>query len=72
MTIEWVLAKLQETYDLATAAGQYSPAAKSLELIGKHLGMFVERVQHGVDDKLADLLSAARTRVTTQRFEAPQ
>lgn len=43
LSIEWVLQELRATYGKATACGQHSAANKSLELLGKHLGMYVER-----------------------------
>jgi hypothetical protein len=40
---EWVLRKLRTNAVLSMRAGDRSAAARSLELIGKHLNMFVER-----------------------------
>lgn len=47
MTIEWVLEQLRQTYRQARKTpNQLSAANKSIELIGKHLGMFVDRISH--------------------------
>ena len=37
---EWVLHRLAQTYELATQAKQFTAANRSLELIGRHIGMF--------------------------------
>ncbi len=34
----------------------------SLELLGKHLKLFTERIEHSADTSLADLIAAARSR----------
>jgi phage terminase small subunit len=41
-----------------------SDKAKSLELLGRHLGMFQEKVEHTADDALLMALAAGRRRVT--------
>ena len=43
LSIDWVLQELRATYHAARGSGQQSAANKSLELLGKHLGMYVER-----------------------------
>lgn len=45
ISAEWVLRELQDTYNKAKDVGDLSPANKSLELIGKHLGMFKDNVK---------------------------
>jgi hypothetical protein len=42
---EWVLRKLRTNAVMAMRAGDRAAAARSIELIGKHLGMFIERRQ---------------------------
>ena len=36
-------------------------ATKSYELLGKHLGMFVDKVEHSLDDKTINILSFSDT-----------
>lgn len=43
LSIEWVLEQLRATFFAAKDCGQHSAANKSLELLGKHLGMYVDR-----------------------------
>ena len=45
ITAEWVLKELQNTYNMAKQLGDLAPANKSLELIGKHIGMFTDKVK---------------------------
>lgn len=48
MDAVWVLEQLRQVYDMAMLEPKtYASAARALELIGKHLGMFTER--HQVD-----------------------
>ncbi|UQS95217.1 terminase small subunit [Pseudanabaena phage Pam5] len=54
---EWVLEQLVENARLAKEAGDISPSNQALNLIGKELGMFVERtenvnIEHVVSDDL--------------------
>jgi phage terminase small subunit len=46
----WVIEELQKVYKLSSKAGQFTPANKSLELLGKELGMFKERIEHSNPD----------------------
>lgn len=46
----WVLEKLRENAESGMAEGQRTPAIRALELIGKELGMFVDRKQISVED----------------------
>jgi hypothetical protein len=39
----WIVSELQKTYERATTAEDYSACNKSLELLGKELGMFIDR-----------------------------
>lgn len=46
ITAAWVLEKLKANYETAVTAGELGVVNKSLELIGKHLGMFTDKQQH--------------------------
>jgi phage terminase small subunit len=37
---EWVIHRLAQTYELASQAKQFTAANRSLELIGRHIGLF--------------------------------
>ena len=43
---EWVLEQLVENARLAKQAGDISPSNQALNLIGKELGMFIERTEN--------------------------
>jgi hypothetical protein len=45
VTVRWVLDELASTYHEARRRGALSPAAKCLELAGRSLGMFVDRLR---------------------------
>ncbi len=61
-TVESVLRHLEETREKALKVGNYGAATRCLELTGKHLKMFTERIEHvatldSVSDKdLIDLI----------------
>lgn len=57
ISAEWVLKNLKEIADEAKEKGEYSPANKSLELIGKHLGMFTEKIDLNADVEIEVSLS---------------
>lgn len=44
LTAEWVLREMVDTYKEARAAEQYGPANRGLELLGKHIGMFADKL----------------------------
>jgi hypothetical protein len=46
VTIEAVLRRLQVIGDKALEDGQYSAAVRAAELLGKHLKMFSDRIEH--------------------------
>lgn len=58
---DYVLTKLKFLTEHCTTPGQVDPrgAVGALNLIGKHLKMFVERVELGADESLAALLAKA-------------
>ena len=43
---EWVMAELIEIAQAAKSSEDYAPANKALELLGKELGMFIERTEN--------------------------
>lgn len=43
MDQDWVVAQLRQTQAEARARGQFGPATKGLELLGKHQGMFSDK-----------------------------
>lgn len=43
---DWIIEHLRANVDEAKSALQYSASNKALELLGKHLGMFVDKVEH--------------------------
>lgn len=47
--------KLLERHDTAAAAGQHAAAIRALELLGKQLGMFIDRKEMRLIKTLADL-----------------
>lgn len=49
ITAEKVLRDLEEVRVLALKDGAYGPAAKAIELHGKHIGMFVERTENNTN-----------------------
>lgn len=53
---EWVLEQLVDNLSLAKQQGDFGPANRAAELLGKELGMFVDRsenvnIHHDVTDK---------------------
>ena len=57
LTREWVLEQLVDNASKAKAAGDFGPSNQALNLLGKELGMFVERtenvnIEHVVSDDL--------------------
>jgi phage terminase small subunit len=42
---EWVLTRLMDISNAAYQANDYSPANKATELIGKHLGLFTDKLE---------------------------
>lgn len=50
-----VMRLLLQRHDAASAAGQHSAAIRALELLGKQLGMFIDRKEMRVIRSLSDL-----------------
>jgi hypothetical protein len=65
---EWVLRKLRMNAVMAMRAGDRAAANRSIELIGKHLGMFIERKQIDIayvddaDEYLAKIMALVDSR----------
>lgn len=47
LTKEWIIEQLIENAQLAKANDDFAPANKAIELLGKELGMFIERKEVG-------------------------
>jgi phage terminase small subunit len=66
---EWVLRKLRMNAVMAMRAGDRAAANRSIELIGKHLGMFIERKQVEIayvddaDEYLARIIALVENKV---------
>lgn len=45
LSAEWVLRELARNHELAKGIGELAASNKALELIGKHLGMFKDKVE---------------------------
>ena len=59
LTQDWVVDRLRENAAAAAANEDFGPANRAVELIGKHLGMFVERHDHTVRRDVSDLTDEA-------------
>lgn len=58
ITREWIIEQLVDNAAKAKQAGDFAPSNKAIELLGKELGMFVERTEnvnlnHDVSDEPA-------------------
>lgn len=56
LTIDLVLERLENNYNMSTSLQQMAPANKCVELMGRHLGMFAEKHEHEHKVTLSDLL----------------
>ena len=45
ITVEWLLGEMKDTYIQAKSVGEFAAANKSLEMLGKHKGMFKEKIE---------------------------
>jgi hypothetical protein len=72
----WVLRNLKRNAVMAMRAGDRAAAARSIELIGKHLGMFIDRKQIEVayvddaDEYLAEIMALVDAK-TVEHEPAP-
>ena len=72
---EWVLRNLKETYEEARENKNYSASIRWLELIGKHLWMFTEKIdvnaksEYTLIDAFEDLAKKRKEREKKERQE---
>ncbi len=59
LTAQWVLENLRANYEAALEAGNHAAVNKSLELLGKHRGMFKDVKEHTGSISLLDLVGQA-------------
>jgi hypothetical protein len=64
-----VMAMLIEDHDSARAKGQFGAAIRAAELLGKELGMFVERRELRIEDRLAAMTPEQREEDARQLAE---
>ena len=75
-TKKWVLRNLRRNAVLAMRAGDRAAANRSIELIGKHLGMFIERKQIEIayvddaDEYLAKIMALVDAKTVEPRADA--
>lgn len=55
---EWVLARLIENATSAAASEDFAPSNRALELLGKEMGMFIDRKQLDIDGELRGFTDA--------------
>jgi len=66
---EWVLRELVDTYESARAAGSLASANRSLELVGKEIGMFGDQ-EPPKPPRLEDLSSEDLERMLAESIAA--
>lgn len=57
----WVIGQLRENHVLARAAEDYSASNRALELIGKSVGAFVDRVEANVNETKSQCIKTVYT-----------
>jgi phage terminase small subunit len=62
ITAEWVRDKLVDLHAAAMEEGDFAPANKALELLGRHIGMFKDKLELSGSVDFASALEAARNR----------
>ena len=64
LTDEYIISSLMDQAERTDDAATMSAIVKALETLGKYkeLSMWTERIEHTVDDSLADRILRARTR----------
>jgi hypothetical protein len=62
-SVAGVLEMLGDTHERAMEIDDLSAANKATELLGKQLGMFVNKVEVDVELSLADMINAARAKI---------
>ena len=69
---EWVLRELVDTYEAARAAGSLAAANRSLELVGKEIGMFGDVQPPPPPQRLEDLPTAILEQILRESAEAEE
>ncbi|SRR6266536_599326 len=72
LTKEWVLAELKQNAAAAAKLKQYGPSNRALELLGKELGMFIDRSKietTQVREPNFDVLSEAERAIVGELFD---
>lgn len=75
VTVEKVLRDLERTYIEAMSVGSYGPAVRCLELQGKYLKMFSEKIEHVQtleEASTQDLLALLRELIQTGNLDLAQ
>jgi phage terminase small subunit len=67
LSAEKVLEDIARIALSAEQAEDFGAALKGRELLGKHLKLFTDRVEHSADSSFAEVLKAARERVNAKR-----
>jgi len=52
--VDEVIQKLRDSYRDAKAAKQHGPAVRAVELLGKHIGMFTDKLTLTEDQRMSD------------------
>jgi phage terminase small subunit len=68
LTREWVLARLIENATAAADKKDFSPANRALELLGKEIGMFIDRKESGAPGDFAQLDAAGVRAAIAERL----
>jgi hypothetical protein len=56
---EWVMSRLIQNATTAASEGDFAPSNRALELLGKELGMFIDRKHVDIDGELRGVSDAA-------------
>ena len=67
VSAEWVTQKLLDLHEQAKAEGQLAVAVRALELLGRHLGMFIERREITAMGRVEVVMTRQETRVMDGR-----
>jgi len=65
---QFIITRLLDIAGICAKRGKYMPALRALELLGKHLAMFVERSETELilSENIAEQIAKARARVASQ------
>ena len=61
--LEYIVGIVERALDSGDGGWQASTVLKGAELLGRHLGMFTEKIEVGLDAKLLERIDQARRRV---------